>query len=87
MGKIEDNLILMIKENFMRITVTDQGVVIPRDWFPNVEEVDVEKTRDAVVVRPNLARDPILELGKNPVDCGISDGSEQHDRYLYGSNS
>jgi hypothetical protein len=77
----------MIKESFMRITVTDQGVVIPRDWFPDVEEVDVEKTRDAVVVRPNRAPDPILELGKNPVDCGISDGSEQHDRYLYGGNS
>jgi hypothetical protein len=77
----------MIKENLMRIAVTDQGVVIPRDWFPDVEEVDVEKTRDAVVVRSNLVRDPILELGKNPVDCGIYDGSEQHDRYLYGSNS
>jgi len=66
----------------MRITVTDQGVVIPRDWFP-----DVEETMDAVVVRPNLAHDPIIELGKNPVDCGISDGSEQHDRYLCGGNS
>jgi hypothetical protein len=61
----------------MRINVTDQGVLIPRDWFPDVEAVDVEKTRDAVVVRPNLVRDPILEQGKNPVDCGISDGSEQ----------
>ncbi len=61
----------------MRINVTDQGVLIPRDWFPDVEAVDVEKTRDAVVVRPNLVRDPILELGKNPVDCCISDGSEQ----------
>ena len=74
----------------MRIAVTDQGVVIPRDWFPDVAEVDVEKTKrqkDAVVVRPNLAHDPIIELGKNPVDCGISDGSEQHDRYLCRGNS
>ncbi len=71
----------------MRIAVTDQGVVIPRDWFPDVKEVDVEKTRDAVVVRSSLARDPILELGKNPVDCGISDGSGNHDRYLYEGNS
>jgi len=83
---MEDASFLMIKENIMRIAVTDQGVVIPKDWFPDVEEVDVEKTRDAIVVRPNLARDPIVELGKNPVDCGISDGSEQHDRYLYGGN-
>ena len=71
----------------MKITVTDQGVVIPKDWFPGVEEVDVEKTEDTVVVKPNLAHDPIVELGKNPVDCGIPDGSEHHDRYLYGRNS
>jgi hypothetical protein len=77
----------MSKESLMRIAVTDQGVIIPRDWFPDVEEVDVEKTKDAVVVRPNLARDPILGLGKNPVDCGSSEGSTQHDRYLYGGNS
>ncbi|MFH1077058.1 MAG: hypothetical protein V1753_09570 [Pseudomonadota bacterium] len=71
----------------MRIAVTDQGVVIPRDWFPDVEEVEVEKARDAVVVRHSLAHDPILELGKNPVDCSINDGSEHHDNYLYGGNS
>jgi len=71
----------------MRINVTDQGGLIPRDWFPDVEDVDVKKTMDAVVVRPHLVRDPILELGKNPVDCGISDGSRQHDRYLYAGNS
>ncbi len=39
-------------------------------------------TRDAIIVRSNLARDPILDMGKNPVDCEIADGSEQHDRYL-----
>ncbi len=71
----------------MRIAVTNQGVVIPRDWFPDVEDVEVEKTMDAVIVRPNIAHDPIIELGKNPVDCGISDGSEQHDRYVCGDNS
>jgi hypothetical protein len=80
-------LVVVIKEKLLRIAVTDQGMVIPKDWFPDVEEVDVEKTTDAIVVRPKLARDPILELGKNPVDCGIPDGSEQHDRYLYGGNS
>ena len=71
----------------MRIAVTNQGVVIPRDWFPDVEDVEVEKTMDAVIVRPNIAHDPIIELAKNPVDCGISDGSEQHDRYVCGDNS
>jgi len=75
------------EENLMRIAVTEQGVVIPRDWFPDIQEVDVEKTRDAIIVRSNLARDPILDMGKNPVDCEIADGSEQHDRYLYRGDS
>lgn len=29
--------------------------------------------------------DPIFGLGKNPVECGVPDGSVEHDRYLYGS--
>jgi len=29
--------------------------------------------------------DPIYGLGRSPVDCGVPDGSVNHDRYLYGS--
>jgi len=39
------------------------------------------------VIVPTTKSDPILALGQHPVDCGIADASERHDRYLYGLTS
>jgi len=33
---------------------------------------------------PIRADDPIFNIGRNPVSCGISDASENLDKYLYG---
>jgi len=30
--------------------------------------------------------DPLYELGENPATVGVSDASEEHDRYLYRSS-
>jgi len=27
--------------------------------------------------------DPIFGIGRAPVDCGVTDGSVEHDRYIY----
>ena len=70
----------------MRIAVTDQGVLIPKEWLPNVHEVDIQKDDDMIVVKPSSARDPIQDLGVNPVECGSTDGSEHHDHYLYAAS-
>lgn len=32
----------------------------------------------------DAADDPILDLGQRPVRSGVSDGSENHDLYIYG---
>lgn len=69
----------------MRIAVTEQGVLIPKEWLPNVSEVDIQKDDGMILVKPSIAGDPILGLGEHPVECGSADGSEQHDRYLYGA--
>jgi hypothetical protein len=68
----------------MRIAVTEQGVLIPKNWLPDVSEVDIQKDEDVIFVKPSLPRDPIQGLGAEPVECGGADGSEHHDRYLYG---
>ena len=68
----------------MRIVVTEQGVLIPKNWLPDVREVDIQKDEDVILVKPSLVRDPIQGLGADPVECGSADGSEHHDRYLYG---
>lgn len=72
----------------MKLKVTDSGVVIPRDMLPDVEEVDVRMEGTLVVVTPlRDANDPIWEMGNDPVDCGLPDASENHDRYLYEGDS
>ncbi len=72
----------------VKLKVTDSGVVIPRDMLPDVEEVDVRLEGSVVVLTPLKAtNDPIWEMGSDPVDCGLPDASENHDRYLYKSDS
>ena len=29
--------------------------------------------------------DPIFGIGKAPIECGVTDGSVEHDRYIYGN--
>ena len=71
----------------MKARVTEKGVVVPKDFFQGVEEVEIRKTDHVVVIVPTTKRNPILTLGQNPVECGAPDAAERHDRYLYGSSS
>ena len=69
----------------MKVRVTDEGVLIPRDMLAGVDEVDIRKEERGIVVTPIQADvDPIFRLGKNPVDVGVTDGAARHDHYLYG---
>jgi hypothetical protein len=69
----------------MRARVTKQGLIIPKKMLRGVEEVEIRQEDHRIVISP-LIRDPILDLAKDPVVCGVSDGSENHDHYLYRSN-
>ncbi len=71
----------------MKTKVTEKGVVIPKEFLEGIEEVEIRKTDNLLVVVPTIKRDPILGLGQHPVECGVPDASEHHDRYLYGSTS
>jgi hypothetical protein len=70
----------------MRAKVTKQGPIIPKEMLRGVKEVEIRQEDHRIVISP-LISDPILNLGKDPVECGLSDGSENHDRYLYRSGS
>jgi virulence-associated protein VagC len=67
----------------MKAKVTTKGVLIPKRMFKGVKEVEIKKEENAVVVIPIDEDDPIFQLGKNPVDCGVTDASEFFDKYLY----
>jgi hypothetical protein len=57
-------------------------VLIPKDWLPGVEEVEVRRERGAIVVTPVPPADPILGLGRHPVVVDVTDASVNHDRNL-----
>lgn len=66
--------------------VTQQGLVLPKEMLGDVEEVEIKKEDDRIVIYLRSG-DPILNLGKHPVVCGTPDGSKNHDQYLYDSDS
>lgn len=71
----------------MKAKVTKRGLIIPKEMLQGAEEVEIRREDQRIVILPVIKDDPILNLGKRPVECGVSDASEHHDRYLYGSES
>ncbi|UJB71695.1 hypothetical protein HRE53_12480 [Acaryochloris sp. 'Moss Beach'] len=67
----------------MKAKVTQQGVLIPKQLLGDVDEVEIRKEQNHIVVAPVSSTDPILELGQHPIDDDISDASINHDRYLH----
>ena len=67
----------------MRTKVTENGVLIPKGWLEGIAEVDIQKTQNMIIVVPVQAKDPNLDLGKQPILLDVEDASLNHDRYLY----
>lgn len=83
-----------------RLPVTDQGVVVPKDWFGQAQEVVVRNENGRVNLEPVATQLPaaspgatpksasIWDLGSDPImDDAITDSSTNHDHYLYGRQS
>ena len=66
----------------MKAKVTEKGVLVPKKYFKGIEEVEIRKEDDLVMVVP-ITEDPILQLGKRPIFDDIKDASENHDKYIY----
>jgi hypothetical protein len=67
----------------MRTKVTEHGVLIPKMLLEGIDEVEIPKERNVIIVVPVMADDPILDLGKQPITLDVDDASANHDRYLY----
>lgn len=65
----------------MRSKVTEQGVFIPKHMLQEVEEVDIRKEQDVILVVPVASTDPVIELGTDPITDEAQDASENHDQY------
>ena len=67
--------------------VTAEGVLIPPDLLVGIEAVEIRKESDRITLIPTTRPDPILDLGKTPVTCGLPEASALHDEYLAGTDS
>ncbi len=67
----------------MRTKVTEDGVLIPKVWLEGIDEVEIHKEQNMIIVMPVQVDDPILNLGKQPIILDVEDASLNHDRYLY----
>ena len=67
----------------MRTQVTESGINIPRGMLEGIEEVDIERRGDLIVITPVGEEDPIFRIGRNPVKDTITDASVNHDKYIY----
>jgi hypothetical protein len=64
--------------------INEQGLLIPKDWLIGIEKKEIRKKDNVITIIPVEKDDPISELGTKPVSCGITDGSQEHDKYIYG---
>jgi len=58
----------------MKAKVSEQGVLIPKEYLEGVDEVDIRVEHDLVVVSP-ISTDPVRQLGTHPVTVDVSDAS------------
>jgi len=65
----------------MRTKVSENGVLIPKELLTGITEVDIRKQNGVILVIPAGKDDPIYDIGKEPVACGVSDASENLDKY------
>ncbi len=73
--------------------VSEQGLLIPRELLGPAEEFEIRPQGNGVFVEPVVvapplpdeesAEDSIWDLGKNPGNSGVSDGSVNLDAYIY----
>lgn len=66
----------------MTTKVTAQGLLLPRELLGDVDEVEIRKENNLIIIIPATAKDPILELGQQPVVADVEDASVNHDAYL-----
>ena len=67
----------------MSIKVSEQGVLIPKQLLEGIEEVEIRKENNIILIIPVRIQDPIVNLGKFPVDVEITDASIDPDCYIY----
>jgi virulence-associated protein VagC len=67
----------------VKIKVTDQGVLIPKELLGDSQEVEVIQEAEKIIITTQKKTLSIWDLGQNPVECDVTDAAKNHDKYLY----
>jgi len=59
--------------------IETEALKLPKDERRRLAERLLASLHREIV---QTGEDPIFGLGRSPVDCGITDGSVEHDRYI-----
>lgn len=70
----------------MKANVAGKRIANPKKLLRDADEPEIDETKKGILDGPRLARDPIFELGSNPVRCKTPDASGDLDKYLYPAN-
>ena len=70
----------------MRTKVSEQAIVIPKQWLEGVDEgvdeVEIRREHNLILIEPVSETDPVLALGTQPIEIDVDDASVNHDYYL-----
>ncbi len=66
----------------MKSKVSNLKLPIPEEWLEGVDEVEIRREQDVIVIIPLRDEDPIHALGSQPVRLGLTDASTNHDAYM-----
>lgn len=67
-----------------KIKTIDEFVILAlQKALIDLQTLDIQSPSIRTENNPELATDPLWELGKNPIVSGITDASANLDRYLY----
>lgn len=67
----------------MKLKVTEQGVLIPKEILGELQEVELIQEKGKIIITLVEPNSSIWQLGTNPIECDVTDLAENHDTYLY----
>lgn len=61
----------------MKAKVTEQGLLIPKQFLEGIQEVELRKQQGLLLIVPIVNDDPILQLGREPIVDTVDDASKR----------
>lgn len=69
----------------MTTKVTEHGLLVPKALLEDMDEVEIRREHNRIIIVSTAAKDPIFELGRQPSVVDVDDASVNHDAYLHNS--